>query len=419
MLMKYGCIGEKLGHSFSPALHAMFGNRAYELLELTPAELPAFFRERAFLGVNVTIPYKEAVLPYLDEIDPVAAEIGAVNTVVCRDGRLYGYNTDFAGMKALFLRAGIPVAGAHAAVLGGGGTSRTARAVLRALGARSVTRVSRRPGEPDEIGYDTLRARRGGISVLVNTTPVGMFPREDGMAADPADFPALRGALDAVYNPLRSDFVLRAQAKGVPATGGLYMLAAQAAAAHTLFTGEAVPTEKLERVCRALRDEKENIVLLGMPGAGKTTLGRLLAAATGRPFFDSDREVEEAAGAKIPDLFGKVGEAGFRAAESEAVAALSGRTGAVIATGGGVVLREENVRRLRRNGRLIFLDRPIETLTPTAGRPLSRDRAALWRLFAEREPLYRAAADLTLTVGENERPEETLTRLLRLTKEEV
>lgn len=409
-IKEYGCIGEHLGHSFSAEIHAMLGTYDYRLCELRPEEVGDFLRARAFRGINVTIPYKRTVIPYLDAIDDAARAIGAVNTILCRDGKLIGYNTDFYGMRMLLRRAGIDAKGKHAAVLGTGGTSSTARAVLRAEGAASVVRVSRRPEGEDVIGYDELNRRREDVEILVNTTPVGMFPHDGELPADPAGFPRLCGAADAVYHPLRTDFVGRARERGIPAAGGLYMLVAQAACAAALFLDRPDLTERTEEVFASVRDSKENIVLVGMPGSGKSTLGSQLAARTGKPFFDSDTLLAARVGMPAGAYITAHGEEAFRREETAVLRELAAGTGCIIATGGGAVTRQENVKALRRNGCLVYLDRPLDSIEPSDSRPLTRDRAALERVFREREALYRESADLIFPVYGS--PKECADRLL-------
>ncbi len=391
--MEYGLIGEKLGHSYSREIHARIGDYRYELKELPPDRLSDFFRERDFRGINVTIPYKAAVIPYLDEISEAAARIGAVNTVVNRGGKLYGHNTDYEGLKRLILRitGGEPLSG-ETLILGSGGTARTAAAVARDLGAGAVRLVSRTPGE-GELSYPEA-AQRAGASFLINTTPVGMFPADDGIPIDPNVFPALTGLADAIYHPLRTRLVCRTSARGIPAEGGLYMLVAQAVAASAFFFGTAPDEALTDRIFRSLRQEKENIVLTGMPASGKTTVGRILADALGRSLIDTDREIEKDAGRSIPAIFAEEGEASFRERESRVIAALSsGVTGSVIATGGGAILRRDNVERLQANGRLYWLDRPPELLAPTEDRPLAATREAIQARYRERLPRYRSTCD--------------------------
>lgn len=413
--MEYGCIGEHLGHSFSAEIHPLLASYDYCLREIAPDDVDAFLRARRFRGINVTIPYKQTVMPYLDEIDDAAASIGAVNTVLCRDGRLIGYNTDFYGMRALLERTEIPIRGRYVAILGTGGTSRTARAVAESIGAAKVVRVSRTPRGEGEISYETLSRERAEVEVLINTTPLGMFPHEGGMAVDPADFPALCGAADAVYHPLRTRFICRALELGLPAAGGLYMLVAQAAKAAALFLDDESVIAKTDGVYRELLRRKQSIVLIGMPGSGKTTLGRLLAERSGRPFYDSDSLLCDRLGLSAGDYIVSHGEAAFRREETAVLAELAEKSGCVIATGGGAVTVRDNIRALRRNGLIVFVDRPLANIEPTPDRPLSCDRAALEARYRERLPLYRAAADITLTVTGS--PEHTAARLFDMINE--
>lgn len=394
--MEYGLIGEKLPHSFSKEIHEKLAGYDYQLKELTPAQLPGFLQERDFKGINVTIPYKQTVIPYLDEIDEKAAAIGAVNTIVNRDGKLYGYNTDYDGMVALIRHAGLSLEGKTVLILGTGGTSKTAMAVATDLGASDVQRVSRTAKE-DAISYE--EAQRLPVQILINTTPSGMYPHPDGQPMDLSRFGWLEGVLDAVYNPLRTRLVLQARDNRARAQSGLYMLVAQAAAAVELFLGKPLLEGAMDRVYRQIHGQKQNIVLTGMPGSGKSTVGKILAREMGREFVDTDTEIIRAAKKPIADIFAQKGEAHFRDLESQVIAQLSQRTGLVIATGGGAILREENVRHLRQNGRLYFLDRPVEAICPSDDRPLSRDREALQRRYEERYTRYNVTCDTRIPVN--------------------
>lgn len=395
----YGCIGEHLTHSFSKEIHEALADYPYALWEIPQDGLADFLTRRDFTAINVTIPYKQAVIPFLAGMDENARRIGAVNTVVNRSGALYGYNTDFSGMTSLINYAGICLQGEKVLILGTGGTSATAAAVAKALGAAAVYKVSR-SGRDGAIGYDTALATHTDAGILINTTPRGMFSREAGMAIDPQAFPALSGVIDAVYNPLRTPFVLRARAKGVPAVGGLYMLVMQAVRAAEIFTGKPVPTDTIQAVYRRIYLQKENIVLTGMPGCGKTTVGRLLADKLHRPFIDTDEEIKKVAGTDIPAIFRKQGEDAFRDMESAVIRRLAATTGAVIATGGGAVLREENVDALRENGRLFFLNRPLTELLPTPDRPLADSADAIAQRFTERFATYLLTADTAIAAGD-------------------
>ena len=389
--MKYGLIGEKLGHSFSKDIHERLGYD-YELCEISPDKLESFMLARDFSGINVTIPYKREVIPFLDWIDEPASQIGAVNTVINRDGKLYGYNTDFYGMKELFAHAGIDPEGRKAAILGSGGTSRTAKALLSSLGAREINVISRSRG----ITYDELYAKHSDTEIIVNTTPVGMFPDIFGSPIDITEFKGLVGVIDAVYNPLNTDLVCKAKKCGINAESGLYMLVAQAIYASELFLDTKYPSYMLDVIYEGIKAEKENLVLIGMPSSGKTTVGRLLAERLGSEFVDTDELIIERIKMPIKDFFSAYGEEKFRLVESEVINSLAGRNGLVIATGGGAVLREENISALKYNGKIIFLDRSLDKLVTTDSRPLSSDRASLERLYSLRYPIYHSVSDLQI-----------------------
>ena len=393
--MDYGCIGEKLSHSFSKEIHACLADYAYEMREIPREELATFLTARDFRAINVTIPYKQDVIPYLDEVDPIAAAIGAVNTIVNRDGKLFGYNTDFAGMSALLHRAGIDLNDKKVLILGSGGTSKTAVAVANARGAQEVLRVSR-TAKDDCITYEDAVTLHTDAQIIINTTPSGMYPEPNAQPLDLAQFPHLIGVADAIYNPLRSRLVRQAQSLGVPATGGLYMLVAQAAVAVGHFLDTTIPEDTIEAVYRRIRNDKQSLVLIGMPGCGKTTLGKAFAAAHGMDFIDTDDLIREQAGTDIPTIFKERGEAGFRNMESAVIRSLESVQNTVIATGGGAILRAENVHTLKANGRLCFLDRPLEALVTTADRPLSSNNELLRQRYNERYGLYCAAADYTV-----------------------
>ena len=387
--MDYGLLGEKLGHSFSPQLHKALADYDYRLLPTPPAEVEELFRRRAFQGLNVTIPYKQTVIPLCDEVDPRAAAIGAVNTVVNRGGRLTGYNTDIDGLIYLANRAGVDMAGRKVVVLGSGGTSRTAQAAAKELGASEIVVISRR----GEDNYKNL-SRHADARVLINTTPVGMFPNAGVSPVSLDIFPRLEGVLDVVYNPLRTALVMEAEKRGIPCSCGLPMLAAQAKRAAELFTGEAIPDRRLEEVIFDLTAQVRNVVLIGMPGCGKSAIGRALARRLGKSFVDLDHEIVDRAGRPIPEIFAREGEGAFRALESELVREAGARTGCILSTGGGVVTRRENYAPLHQNGVIVHIRRDL-SLLPTEGRPVSQsmDLGELWQ---RREPLYDAFADLTV-----------------------
>lgn len=392
--MEYGLIGGKLGHSHSPRIHRAFAGYEYVLREITAEELPAFLAKREFRGVNVTIPYKQTVIPFCDELGEGAGRIGSVNTLVARpDGTLFGDNTDYYGFCYTLRRAGIDLAGKHVLVLGGGGTSLTARRAAEDLGAATVRRVSR----SGELSYENVYGQTE-TEIIINTTPVGMYPNNGAAALDLSRFPNLKGVADVVYNPLRTAFLLQAERLGVPAAGGLPMLVAQAKRACELFTGTFIDDAKLEKVVAQITADVTNVVLVGMPGSGKTTVGRLVAEKLGREFLDADEEIVRAAGMTIPEIFATHGEACFRGLERQVLAELGKRSGIVLATGGGCVLDERNDAPLRQNGRIYRLTRPVERLS-TEGRPLSVSMERLREMERAREEHYRRAADITVDNG--------------------
>ena len=395
--MDYGLIGEHLPHSFSREIHREIGGYPYDLCELRPEQLPAFMRKRAFRAVNVTIPYKQAVIPFLDSIDETAQAIGAVNTIVNRNGILYGYNTDLDGLTRLILRIGVDPAGKKVLVLGTGGTSRTASFAVRALGAGQVLRVSRTAKE-DGLSYEDVLRDHTDAGLLLNTTPCGMFPDPDAQPVSLAPFTRLLGVADAIYNPLRTQLVLEARSRGIPAEGGLYMLVAQAVRASELFLDTRYPDGLTDRIYTKILRRKENIVLIGMPSSGKSAVGKILAERTGRVFSDTDILIEEAACKSIPEIFRENGEPVFRDLEAAVIREQARTGGKIISTGGGAVLRPENVLALRQNGRLFWLDRDPDALTPTGDRPLADTADKMRQLYLDRRPVYRAAADRTVPV---------------------
>ena len=394
--MKYGLIGEHLGHSFSKVIHSMIADYEYELLELRPDEVAGFMKAKAFAAINVTIPYKEAVMPYLDFISERARAIGSVNTVVNRDGKLYGYNTDFYGMTGLIESLGIEIKGKKVLICGTGGTSKTALAVCESLGAREIHKLSRR-AERDRISYGEAYEKHTDADVIINTTPVGMYPNIGGSPIDISTFPRLSGTVDAVYNPLRTQLISDGLERGIPSGGGLYMLVAQAVAACEIFLDKKLDGDITDKVYKRILADKENIVLVGMPGCGKSTIGKMIAETLNRPFYDLDTEIVKDEGREIPDIFAKDGEGSFRDIESRVLfEKLAPVSGSVIATGGGAILREENVRALKLNGRLYFLNRPLCQLLPTPDRPTASSKETIEKRYAERLPIYKRVADTEL-----------------------
>ena len=393
--MQFGLIGGVLGHSYSCEIHAAVADYEYELRELKPEEVRPFIEKREFTGINVTIPYKQTVMPFLDEISEKAKAIGAVNTIINKNGKLYGYNTDFYGMTAMLRKYGIELKNKKVLVLGTGGTSKTANAVAKHLGAKEVLTVSRTKTE-NTVTYEEALSEHTDAQIIINTTPVGMFPNGGEKPVDISLFPDLTGVADAIYNPLRTNLVLDAREKGIPTCGGLYMLAAQGVMASALFRDIPCDSSLVEKAFTQVENSKKNIVLTGMPTSGKTSVGTLAAEKTGRPFYDTDEITQEIIGMPIPDYIKKYGEAPFREKEKLAVLKASQYAGAVIATGGGAVLNDENARALRRNGTLVFLNRSIEKLTAAGDRPLSDSYEKLAKMYETRMPVYQKSADIVI-----------------------
>ncbi|MBR6739062.1 MAG: shikimate kinase [Oscillospiraceae bacterium] len=385
--MRCGLLGEKLAHSYSPAIHRRLGNYEYRLIEKAPSELETFLNSDTFDALNVTIPYKKAVMPYCAALSDTARRIGSVNTIVRRgDGTLYGDNTDAYGFSCMIKSSGIRVEGAKALVLGSGGACATVTAVLREMGAREIVIISR----GGEDNYDNL-SRHADAELIVNTTPVGMYPNCIASPLDLAQFPLCRGVLDLIYNPRRTGLILQAESLGIPCESGLVMLVAQAKRAAELFTGRGMDDAVIGRIVGDLRAEMENIVLVGMPGSGKSTIAAALGELTGRRVLDSDEEIVRRAGKSIPELFAESGEESFRELESAVLRELGKASGLIIATGGGAMLREENYAALHQNGTIIHLRRALSEL-PIAGRPLSQTKGVeeLWNARRER---YERFAD--------------------------
>ena len=393
--MDYGCIARKLGHSFSEEIHNLIGGYDYRLREVSEDELDDFMTRRDFKGINVTIPYKKDVIPYLYEMNDIAKRIGSVNTVVNRGGKLYGYNTDYYGMRGLIEIGGIEIKNKTVLVLGTGGTSVTARVVAEDLGAKEIIVVSRRAGE-GVITYDEAVEKYADAEVIINTTPVGMFPDNYSSPIDISRFTRLEGLVDAVYNPLNTKLVLDTKKMGIKAVGGLYMLVAQAVYASEIFRNVEIPKSEIERIYMQILRSKQNIALTGMPACGKSTLGKLAANELGREFIDLDAEIVGREGMEITDIFAQKGEQGFRNIETEVLKDVSKRGGLVIATGGGAVLRDENIEALRQNCKVYFIDRPLEWLTPTSDRPTASDKDAIRRRYEERYERYISTADVII-----------------------
>lgn len=383
--MKCGLLGRKLGHSYSPQIHVSLGDYSYWLFEKEPGELANFLKQGDWDGINVTVPYKKDVIPFLDELTPVAARLGAVNTVVRRNGKLIGHNTDYFGFMSMVKASGLDVKGKKALILGSGGASNTVVAVLNELGAQTV--IISRSGDNH---YGNLQ-KHADAALLVNTTPVGMYPHTGISPVSLDTFPTLEGVLDVIYNPARTKLLLDVEKRGLVTMNGLLMLVAQAKEAAEWFTGRVISNDVIEPIMSRLNLEMQNIILIGMPGCGKSSVGKLLAKRTGHRFLDADEEVIRLAGKSIPEIFSQDGEDTFRNLETEVLSSLGKQSGLIIATGGGCVTKERNYPLLRQNGIIIWLTRNIAAL-PTDGRPLSQNNR-LEEMYRNRKPLYEAFAD--------------------------
>lgn len=384
-----GLLGEKLGHSYSPQIHKCLGDYSYSLYEKAPEELEAFLTGGDFHGLNVTIPYKKAVLPYCSELSPQAKMLGAVNTIVRRDdGTLIGHNTDYFGFRSMATNAGISYAGKKVLILGSGGASNTVCSVMRELGAQVI--VISRNGENN---YTNLHMH-SDCAVIVNATPVGMYPHTGISPVDLALFPKLEYVMDLIYNPGKTKLLLDAEARGIPTQNGLWMLVAQAAESSQWFTNQPMNPDKISQIYRELKSQMLNIVLIGMPGCGKSTIGKLLAQRLGKAFADSDAEIEATACCTIPEIFQAKGEEEFRRLETAALTKLAKQSACVIATGGGCVTRSENLPILRQNAVIVWVKRDISSL-PSDGRPLSQ-AGSLEQMYQIRKPLYKCFSDITV-----------------------
>ncbi|MBQ6797927.1 MAG: shikimate kinase [Oscillospiraceae bacterium] len=389
-MLRCGLLGKKLGHSYSPAIHSRLADYRYELFEKSEEELEAFLQSGCFDGLNVTIPYKKAVLPYCDEISDTVRAIGSVNTIVRRaDGTLYGDNTDAAGFSYMIRESGITVDGAKALVLGSGGASLTVCHVLRQLGAKSVTVISRSGKD----NYENLHCH-ADADIIVNTTPVGMYPNNGQAPLSLKAFPKCRGVLDVVYNPARTALCLEAEALGIPCAGGLSMLVAQAKRSAEQFIGAPIADEKVDAIRKELAASMQNIVLIGMPGSGKSSIGAALSVMLGRPLIDADEAFTQRAGMPPSEYLPRYGEPAFRDLECEVLAELGKRSGCILATGGGCILREENYASLHQNGQIFWIKRELANL-PRDGRPLSQG-ADLAAMYETRKPRYHRFADFVI-----------------------
>ena len=411
--MEYGLIGKKLGHSFSKEIHEQISDYKYELCELTEEEFTSFMEKKDFKAINVTIPYKQKVIPYLSYIDPIALEIGAVNTIVNNNGKLYGYNTDYLGLKALIEKKKIHICNKKVLILGYGGTAKTAEAVVKHMNCKEVIFVNHTQKD-NTISYEDAIKNHSDSQIIINTTPCGMYPNNDDLIIDIKYFDKLCGVIDVIYNPLRTKLIQKAKKRNLKNATGLYMLVAQAIYASSIFLEKEIDLDLIDKVYEDLYKAKRNIVLIGMPSSGKTTIGKMLAKKLKRDFFDSDKELEKALGCEISSFLNDENEEVFRNFEEEVIRNLSMKSGVVIATGGGVIKREINIKRLKQNGKVIFIDRNLEHLVPTSSRPLSSTLDSLKQLYKERYQLYVDAADIHI-----ENNDEDLFEIVSKIKNEV
>ena len=401
--MKTGLLGRKLGHSYSPQIHACLGSYSYDLFEKEPDEVETFLKTGDFTAINVTIPYKQTVIPFCSELSQTARRIGAVNPIVRReDGSLIGHNTDYFGFVSTVKHSGLDPYGKKVLVIGNGGASKPAITVMEELGAR-VTVITHKENTPENL------SKHDDAAILVNATPVGMYPNTGLSPVDLSLFPRLEGVLDMIYNPARTQLLLDAEERGLITENGLWMLVAQAKEASEWFTGSPIDDALIGTIHQSLRLQMENIILIGMPGSGKSTIGRHLAAKLSKEFVDADAQIVSAAGMTIPEIFSQSGEAGFRQIESKVLSDLGKRSGLVIATGGGCVTRECNYAHLHQNGTIFCLDRQLSKL-PTDGRPLSQ-KGKLEEMYRIRHPLYQRFTDYT--VDNNDTPDNCVRQILR------
>lgn len=380
----YGLIGRKLGHSISPQIHAALGNPQYSLYEVEPEELPVFLADTRLKALNVTIPYKLDVIPLCAELDSLAEAIGSVNTLVRQtEGSWKGFNTDAFGLRCMMRAGGLRFAGENVLVLGNGGVSQTIQAVAKLDGAASLTVLD----IVGDLTYDDLPRFYDSATLIVNATPVGMYPKAGVSLVDLTKFPKLRGVADVIYNPQRTALLLQAEERGIPYAGGLTMLVAQAKQAAEHFFGQAIADDKIAEIGASMQRDAENVVLIGMPGCGKTTIGEALAKLTGREAVDLDAEIVKKTGKSIPEIFAECGEDGFRTIESQVAAECGAKRGVILVTGGGIITRDVNYAPMRSNGRIYQICRDLSLLS-REGRPLSQN-ADLAAMAAQRMPLYK------------------------------
>lgn len=411
--MKYGLIGEHLGHSFSKEIHEMLGKYTYEICEIAKDNLDSFMKEKAFIAINVTIPYKQQVIPYLDFIDDKAQSIGAVNTIVNKNNKLYGYNTDYYGLKSLIQTNDIDVKNKKVLLLGNGGTSKTARTVLKDLQAKEIVIVDINKDE-NVITYDDALKYHTDSEIIVNTTPCGMYPDNDGCIVDIELFKNLEAVVDVVYNPIRTAIVSNSLKKGIKAVSGLYMLVAQAVYAAGIFLDEKILENEIDRIYNIIKKQKENIVLIGMPSSGKSTIGIEIAKLLNKEYIDTDSLIEEKINMPISNFLTKENEDEFRDIEEEIIKNVSKLNNKIISTGGGVIKRNINIKRLKQNAIIVFIDRSLDKLLTTSSRPLSSNKTDLEKLYHQRYNIYKSLSDII--VDNNDTLEDTINKIINEVK---
>lgn len=392
--MKVGLIGAKLGHSFSKLIHEELCDYKYDLIELNEAELHQFMQAKQFDAINVTIPYKETVIPYCDEISEQALNIHAINTIKNVNGKLIATNTDFEGLKATIEHNNILIEGKHCLILGTGGTSKTAKAVLQAMRARSI-QIAGRNLAKDVLPYEDLHLHTE-IQVLINATSVGMYPNTDQQLIDCTLFPTLEAVVDVIYNPLRTKLTMQAERLGLKHANGLEMLVTQAKIAAEFFLDRKIEDEKIQRLIQSIQSDLRNIVLIGMPSCGKTTIASELAKRYDKKVIDLDEEIVKSNQQSIKSMFEEYGEAYFRAKEHETCCTFAKENKQIISTGGGIIKRLDNIEALKQNGIIIHVRRNLDELLVDESRPLSKDHQALEAMEKERLPIYTKVADIEI-----------------------
>lgn len=413
----YGLLGEKLGHSFSKEIHEAINGYEYNLIEVAKDKINEFMQKKAFKAINVTIPYKEEVIPYLSYVDAKVLEIGAVNTIINENGKLKGYNTDYLGLKRLIIKNNIDFANKKVLILGTGGTSKTAFVLTKDLGCSSVLKVSRsKNNDPLIINYEEAQSLYNDYNIIINTTPCGMYPNDD-VIIDIDKFNNLEAIIDVVYNPLNTKLLRNGKKKNIKCVNGLYMLVSQAVYASYLFINKEVDENKIDEVYQNIKNKKINIALIGMPSSGKSTIASILSNTLNKTLIDTDLEIEKEINQPISSFLTKQNEEQFRDIESKIIDGVSKKNNLIISTGGGVIKRKENIDKLKRNALIIFIDRSLDLLQATSSRPLSNNKKDLEQLYNTRYQLYLNSCDYV--VKNNDTIEKTIKEILEVYNENI